>query len=349
MFFSKFEIYFIIIGVSLLIYLLVLVFFRNKINFFFSLIYFVLFFYSYSLIQKQYKSEAKVKLKYHSNDLFGDLKVFDKFDTKSGKFYRYLNVNNIPQAIAENNHEMNSTWNYVHRISLISSLKMDKNGLLIGMGGGTIASELQRLFIKLDIVDIDQRMFDVAQEYFYFKKNNSQFFVDDARYFLNKSKKKYDLIVFDVLNGESQPSNLFTKEGVAKMKENLTEDGFLIIEFQEILDKESKAYKSICNTLLDSELSVYTSISYDEIADILIIAGKNPIDFSMLNPSKFTSNVKSQTWLFDYLTKPFTKINEPFKDCFVLTDDLPLLDKYAEKTKKKWRENIIKQNLFLSK
>jgi spermidine synthase len=288
---------------------------------------------------KLVSQDINVNLLYHTNDFLGDLKVYDLYHPDVNTENRYLNVNNISQTNIFNNEKKISGWNYVHRISMISSLKANSNCLLVGMGGGTIASELQKLNMKLDVVDIDPRMYKLANEHFYFNKSKkTNLFIEDARYFLNKNKKRYDLIVFDVLNGESQPLNLFTLQGVEKMKTSLDKNGLIIVEFQEKASNELSAYGSICNTFLKKGFNVHTSNAGGDILDILIVASLNKFDFSSLNKQNFTENCKNLDWVDAFIEIPFNKLNEPYKNAVILDDKIPVLEKFLEKTKFDWRK-----------
>lgn len=309
--------------------------FRNHI--FASLFLFQFIFFNSSLNFNLHSSS----IVYHSNDLYGDLKVYDFFDTEIKYTRRSLSVNNIPQTSISNNPYIFSNWNYVHRISLFSSLKFGKKGLLIGFGGGSIASELQKMNLTLDIIDIDKRMFDVAEKFFYFDKNKVHFDNQDARYFLNRNKVKYDLVVFDVLNGESQPNNVFTKESFNCLKNSLKPDGIVIIEFQEVENEKSKAVRAIINTLLDENYFVYLSQMGEGVLDYVIIASKSTIDLSKLNPQHFTFNSRLNPWLKEFVASPALKIRDYYPDIPILTDDKPILDKYCEKTRLEWRKNYI--------
>jgi spermidine synthase len=288
-----------------------------------------------------------VKPVYFSNNLFGDLKVYDAYKPEYGISFRYLTVNNIPQSIIFKDTNIKSDWNYVHRISMFSSLKKNKNALLLGMGGGTIASELQKLNMNVDIVDIDQRMFQVAEEFFYFKNYSCNYFVNDARFFINKATKKYDLIILDVLNGESQPVNLFTQQGFQKMKQILKKDGIIITEFQEETKGNLKAYKSLCNTLIASKYNVYSNM-FDGQDDIIILASPNKIDSQNLKIENFTENTKNLEWLNLFFEAGLKEIKTNFDDGIILDDKIPILDKLLEKTKHNWRKNNIQNTILFN-
>jgi predicted membrane-bound spermidine synthase len=192
-----------------------------------------------------------IKIKHISEGLLGQLKVFDEYFPIEELEYRFLLINGICQTMIVNHHEVVSTWKYIHRTSRIASLKRNKNALILGLGGGSMASELNKLNIKADLVDIDKRMFELSKDYFFYKDSNATFYDDDARHFINKCHKKYDLIIVDLASGENQPNNIFTVEGLTKIGNLLHDDGLVIINFQEKVNSNKiSAHHSICNTIL---------------------------------------------------------------------------------------------------
>ena len=53
--------------------------------------------------------------------------------------------------------------------------------------------------------------------------------VDDARHYIETTKKKYDLIFFDVFRGEIQPAHVLSRECFAKSKTLLNENGLMVV------------------------------------------------------------------------------------------------------------------------
>ena len=52
-------------------------------------------------------------------------------------------------------------------------------------------------------MDIEENIFDIAADYFEFKKSDSiNFFLQDGLVFLRENNKKYDLIVTDVASDD---------------------------------------------------------------------------------------------------------------------------------------------------
>lgn len=81
-----------------------------------------------------------------------------------------------------------------------------KTILLIGFGTGKIVNDFETLFDNLkcvDVVDIEENIFDIAKEYFgYTKSEKVNFHLQDGLVYLRNCRKKYDLIVVDVASDE---------------------------------------------------------------------------------------------------------------------------------------------------
>lgn len=295
-------------------------------------------------------TKEKEDIKYHktlyeSEGLMGQLKVIDQDFSGNDLHYRLLFINGIPQTIIHNKDKSaNSFWEYVHRISATASLKKGKKALLIGMGGGAIANELQKLGIELDVVDIDQRMFEVSQQYFYFaKKKSTSFYVDDARHYIKTCTKKYDLVVIDICIGEVQPSNLFTMEGLAELQKIVKKDALILMQYQEKLDKrKTSGSQSIARTFLESKYKVWQHVEKLEVSGVILAASPQNIDFSAIDTSAITKNVKQQLWLPDFLKQTFQTITKPASNSILLVDDQPILEKINAETIEAWRKSILK-------
>ena len=117
-----------------------------------------------------------------------------------------------------------------------------KKALIIGAGtGNDVALALKNNVAEIDAVEIDPRILNLGKE---LNPNKSyqdprvRAHISDARTFLQRTKKKYDLIIFaltDSLMLASKHGNirlesyLFTLESFKSAKEHLTKDGLLVL------------------------------------------------------------------------------------------------------------------------
>lgn len=325
---------------SSVLILVSLVFMRSIRQLIITLLFVILSVVVYSKYNEVSWSSKNIKFHYISESLMGQLKVYDEYFPMEELEYRLLLINGICQTIIVNNREVVSTWKYVHSISRLASTKRNKTALLLGMGGGSIASELNKLNIKADLVDIDQRMFEISKNYFYYNDSISKFYVDDARHYVNTCKKKYDLIILDVASGENQPSNLFTKEGFQQIFSCLTEDGIVILNFQELRNnKPISAHESICNTVLSLGMKIQYQKSAGDCPDIINLISKKDLDVSYIPDSQLSSSFPYLGIVQDLIKQPYVKVKHPFKNAIILEDDKPMLDVLNAKTIRFWRQD----------
>jgi spermidine synthase len=108
-----------------------------------------------------------------------------------------------------------------------------KSVLVIGLGGGTIPTTLQKILpqAQLDCVELDPSVLKVATKYFGFMlQERSTVFVEDGRVFVKRAQKqgrKYDLIILDAFDQVYIPEHMLTKEYLLEVRALLEKDGVL--------------------------------------------------------------------------------------------------------------------------
>jgi spermidine synthase len=104
--------------------------------------------------------------------------------------------------------------------------------LMIGLGGGSVQRSFQHYYprLKLETVEIDPAVAQVARTYFYFRESESQkLHLEDGRVYLRRSRAQYDLIILDAYvqgrYGSSIPQHLATREFFELARDHLTTNG----------------------------------------------------------------------------------------------------------------------------
>jgi spermidine synthase len=265
---------------------------------------------------------------------------------EKGGIYRGLLLNGITQTNSMVGSQPLSLWNYPHKIGAIASIMpTGSKALLLGMGGGSIAYELTKLNFELDIVELDERIPRIARKYFNYDQEKSNLIIDDARHYIKKAKKKYDLVIFDLLRGECQPSYIFTIEGFSDLKKILNKDALVIINFQGTLEmpEHSKAGRSVYKTLMASGFHV----NYEEDKgsdfvnkDVIFIASEKQYDFKTLLENPVYNNLPGIEKKFKY-ENLITESEVNVSDAETLTDDKPVLEFLNKAIILKWRNSAI--------
>lgn len=238
----------------------------------------------YFIYNSRQDKTDKYDVLYHSEGIMGQVKVMDFPYVLKGKTYntRCMLVNHNWQTWIDKEQDNFSLLFYT-RFSkvLINTMPENSKALLIGLGGGTVARQLEDHGMKYDAVEIDGRLPELAEKYFGLKHAVENTFVDDGRHYVNICKEKYDLIIIDALLGETVPSHLLSKECFMKIKNLLNPDGKIFIEFDGFEDgTEGIAQQMLYNTLLEAGFNcrTYTTLPQHTSTDIIYIATQGSFD-----------------------------------------------------------------------
>jgi spermidine synthase len=126
------------------------------------------------------------------------------------------------------------------------------------MGIGVVPRAFNHIILKdshFDVVELDERIYDIAQKYFFVKKskNLNVFIGDGYDYVMNMTSEKYDMIILDAFMDLSQeicaPDTFVTERFVLKVRKHLNSNGVLIVntlpQFCSKYSKERNLYHSI--------------------------------------------------------------------------------------------------------
>ena len=117
---------------------------------------------------------------------------------------------------------------YIHAIYGFLRQAKSKRVLMIGCGGGTLATMLDRLGVEVVIVDIDPKSFEVAHAYFGLPPHIESH-VADGRAFLKKEKRTFDAVVLDAFSKTKVPRHLLSPKFFALVKARLKTRGMFLI------------------------------------------------------------------------------------------------------------------------
>ncbi|CUS07387.1 unnamed protein product [Tuber aestivum] len=125
--------------------------------------------------------------------------------------------------------------------------------LAIGLGIGTAVNGLIAHGVETDVVELDPVVHQYATEFFQLEENHTAY-IEDAITFVKrennnkgKDRKKYEYILHDVFTGGAVPASLFTMEFFVGLRDLLSEDGVIAINWAG--DLKLKAAKSIVETV----------------------------------------------------------------------------------------------------
>jgi len=100
--------------------------------------------------------------------------------------------------------------------------------LVLGLGGGAITKRFWRDYpgVRVDSVEIDPVVVDVARRYFWLPEDERmRIFTEDARRYVQRTGETYDIVVVDAYTSDSLPFHLTTQEFFTELKAVMTTDG----------------------------------------------------------------------------------------------------------------------------
>ncbi|MEM4368493.1 MAG: fused MFS/spermidine synthase, partial [Candidatus Anstonellales archaeon] len=233
-----------------------------------------------------------------------------------------------------------SYFNYIHTLKSIVLLNpFAKTTLILGLGGGNLASDLIKKNFNVDACEINKAIIEAAKKYFYLNKKVNIYF-GDCRVMLSKLKKKYDYIVLDSYTAEKEPYYLYSLEAFKNIKKALNKNGiFAINAIGYVKGKHAQAMKSIYLTLskLFKFIEVYGTQKTEKERNLIFFASNTPLVFK--NNFK-TLTFKEKKQILQLLNNKIKiKTN---KKTFILTDNYNPLDILNVKHQENWRKLTIK-------
>ena len=102
-----------------------------------------------------------------------------------------------------------SLADYIHAMYGFLRQVKAKSVLMIGCGGGTLATMLHAKGVRVVIVDIEPRAFEIAREYFHMPEA-VECHVADGVAFLKRTKERFDAVVLDAYGDEGIPGHFLT-------------------------------------------------------------------------------------------------------------------------------------------
>jgi predicted membrane-bound spermidine synthase len=250
-------------------------------------------------------------LLYTKYGIMGEIDVVEFKNEKEP--VRQLLINKIVQTEMMLNTKK-STSDYIKCIdSIVPSRTQNSNALILGLGGGLLANLVQEKNYTVDAVEFDPRITESAKTFFYLSPSVNCF-NEDARAYINRCQKKYDLLIFDLFKGEEQPVHTITAECFKKVSELLAKDGKMIINWHGYINPPlGKGTQILLNTLHHSNFAT------------TLIHGEGGEDH------------RNTLIVCDVDHKIYSNDNE-----LVNTDDLQVLELANAKANLRWRLNYLR-------
>lgn len=227
-----------------------------------------------------------------------------------------------------------------------------ENVLIIGLGTGTTSGQISQL-TKVTTIEIESKVLDTTPYFKIFNldvlvNSNHSLIIDDGRNYLIKNNEKYDLIISEPTNTwQSFSTQIYSKEFLELVKEDLSEDGLYAL-WVPIYDFKPQDFKNLYktfnsvfpNTIAFANIKPIenTPVTF-ETSEIILIGSKKEIE---LNEEIINKNydllpeiskqyldairLSSGNEIYNLLLFTDEQIKNYADDAKLITDDKPLLE-----------------------
>ena len=270
-------------------------------------------------------------LVYEKETLYSHLDVTDSGNVRT----LYLNGLAHSAMYKDDPNELVLTYTKYFQLGFVFNDDVN-NVLFVGGGGFSGPKSFLDTYpdVNIDVVEIDPDVIDVARNYFYLSDSSRlEIFSEDARSFLSRTDKSYDLIVLDAFSKSYVPFHLMTLEYFDIVDQRLAPNGIVVSNLIGTLSGDSSdLWRAVYRTMSQvfPTLHLFATRDYDvgEAQNIIVVAGKTHVQYdkiqltAMLDEYERLTNTPENSDNVDFV--------EHLHDGEIRTVDVPILtDQYA--------------------
>lgn len=176
------------------------------------------------------------------------------------------------------------------------SLDSVKSMAIVGLAAGTTAREAFAAFpkIQIDGIEIDPKIVEVGQKYFDMTNPQLNVIVQDGRWALAKSQKKYDIISIDAYRPPYIPYSFTTKEFFQIVWDHLNENGVMVINIGRAPED-----RRLINSLYSTVQTIFPTLYVTDLSD-----SYNSVLFATKRPTTVQNLIDNYAVLYQQPTTP---------------------------------------------
>ena len=161
---------------------------------------------------------------------YGHVRVIDSASTRS------LLLNGIVQgSVDRSGMPVDRYFYFIDRL-VAAYRPAAREFLVVGLGAGSFHRLRRGRATRIDTVEIDPAVCDIARSHFGYREDGGSLFVEDGRYYISRARMEYDVIFIDAYAAEALSTHLFTVESFRAMERILGRAGIVVINFHDFRD-----------------------------------------------------------------------------------------------------------------
>jgi spermidine synthase len=183
------------------------------------------------------------------SSLFGTVKILrNETDPKTGRFARMYFQDGLIQNTVRSDGRSLSFYTYALEALAYAYRPRIGSALVLGLGAGVLPRRLAAQGVAVETVEIDPASLAAAERFFGFDPRRVRVHLEDARTYLRRCGRRYDLVVVDLFYGDGTPEYLITRDFFRDLRRCLEADGVALFNTFADLDMPH-AYAHFLTTL----------------------------------------------------------------------------------------------------
>ena len=222
----------------------------------------------------------------------------------------------------------NGTWDQVIAAPFFNRSPVDPNQItdiaIVGLAAGTTAREAAAAFPNavIDGIEIDSSIVDVGRQYFDMNVPALNVIIQDGRWAMQTSTKKYDIISVDAYRPPYIPWHMTTQEFFQILSDHLKEDGVIVINIGRAYD-DRRLVESLYSTIQTVFPSLYVTDLADSFNSILFATkSETTLQNFLDNYIQLYENPDTPVILLEVMSTTYDGLQETINPGVVFTDDL---------------------------
>jgi len=210
-------------------------------------------------VSSAYANQLTYKIRAEYTSMFGNIKVVEVARKDgTGSMEKYLIQDGLVQNRTDENNSSVSMYTHVLESLTHAYAPKAKDVLVLGLGAGIVPQHFQAEGKTVAVVEINAAVLKAASENFGFDPRGIRIHLEDARTFVRKCDRAFDVAVVDLFLGDNVPDYLMTKEFFGELRRCIRADGALVMNaFFD--DKNDEPNRRLLATIASSFPKIYLS------------------------------------------------------------------------------------------
>lgn len=187
------------------------------------------------------------------SSLFGTVKILRSAPDGAGRYARVYFQDGLVQNTVASDGRSLSFYTYALEALARAYRPRLESALVLGLGAGIVPMRLAGQGVAVDAVEIDPASLAAATRVFGFDPARVTVRLADARTYLRRCARRYDVVIVDLFYGDGTPDYLVTREFFGDLKRCLAPGGVAV--FNTFADLNQPVVYAHLLTTLRSELS----------------------------------------------------------------------------------------------